>query len=76
MGAAIRNQREALGWSQTSLAKLLGSTPPYLCDVEAGRTALSAAQCTKFEKTLHLPENSLVAMLGRCKYCDGTGLGP
>ena len=46
-GAALRNARKAEGWSQERLAKIVGTSPVYVCQLETGKRRSPSAQLVK-----------------------------
>jgi transcriptional regulator with XRE-family HTH domain len=60
-GAAVRRQREALGYSQERLAQLAGIHRNYAGAVERGERNVALLNMLKIAKTLGLPLRTLVA---------------
>lgn len=52
MGAAMRQRREAAGLSLYDLAKKLGLSASYLCDLELGRRQWSGTNIERYEEAL------------------------
>jgi len=52
VGNKIRDARIKLGMSQTELAKAIGVSNQFLCQVEAGKKGVSAENLAKLSKLL------------------------
>jgi len=46
-GFVIRAVRDAKGWTLRRLAKAIGVSAPYLCDVEHGRRGIAQGKATE-----------------------------
>ena len=54
VSAALRRARLQAGISQATLARQLGISPGYLCDVELGRRTLPQSYCRKLPNEVRL----------------------
>jgi transcriptional regulator with XRE-family HTH domain len=62
---AIRSRREALGLSQTQLARTLGVTKSLLSLIENGKRQPTKDQVSQLAKTLRFPPDLLMLDVGR-----------
>jgi transcriptional regulator with XRE-family HTH domain len=53
-GRAIRNARQELGLTQAEVAKRLDATPPYVSELEAGKSNLTVGQLWTVADALHV----------------------
>jgi transcriptional regulator with XRE-family HTH domain len=67
-GLLLRKLREQSGKSMGALARHLGLTTPYLCDVELGRRApLSTSHTIKAANFLGVDPQSLIVVAVECR---------
>lgn len=59
-GLAVRQSREALGWSQEQLAAQADLNRSYVGEVERGQVAVSLATISKLAQALQIPSSTLV----------------
>ncbi|MBB6575996.1 transcriptional regulator with XRE-family HTH domain [Comamonas odontotermitis] len=59
-GLAVRQSREALGWSQEQLAARADLNRSYVGEVERGRVAVSLATVGKLARAMDLAQSALV----------------
>src|SRR5262245_35243691 len=63
--SALRSRREALGLSQTQIAKTLGVTKSLLSLIENGKRQPTKDQVAVLAKTLRIPPDLLLLEAGR-----------
>lgn len=63
LGDLIRNLRLERGLSQAELARSIGVSPPYLCDLELGKKSCSVRQAARVADFLGVPPERLVRVL-------------
>lgn len=61
-GSLVKRLRLEQGLTQHDVAKDLGVTPGYICNVENGRTAMSIRLLVYYAKITHQSLDSLVGM--------------
>lgn len=59
-GLAVRQSREAMGWSQEQLAANAGLNRSYVGEVERGQVAVSPATIGKLAQALQIMQSTLV----------------
>ena len=59
-GLAVRQSREALGWSQEQLAARADLNRSYVGEVERGQVAVSLPTIGKLAQALQVPQSTLV----------------
>lgn len=57
----LRQLREERGLSQSALARLLGTTPGYICDMERGRRGVNLATLAKLASALDVTPPTLIS---------------
>lgn len=62
-GKIVKQLRIQMGLTQNDIAKSLGVTPGYICNVENGRTAMSLRILIFFAKEMNISLDSLVGQL-------------
>ena len=62
LGEAIKALRLSDEISQTDFAEKMGVSRQYLCDLEAGRKAVSVAKAVEFAKKLKQPKELFVTL--------------
>lgn len=60
LGARIRSAREAQGYTQTGLAKVIGMQRPDLSAIESGRQNITVSTLYRIADHLGVPASSLL----------------
>ena len=74
IAAMIKKERERLGWSQTELAKQLGTEPSHVCHWESGRREPSIGNFSSIASVLGVSLDYLIGRKGNLYdrgYLDG-----
>ncbi len=62
LGSLLVAIREGEGWSQAEMARTLGVSRSYLCDVEKGRKSVSPARAVELARILRYSEKQFVRL--------------
>jgi len=60
IGARVRMLRQELGFTQTKLAKILGTTQTALSEVERGNRGLTVQQVVKLARSMKVSPNEIL----------------
>lgn len=55
LAALVRRRREQLGWSQTDLARAMGSSPSRICKLEASHDSVAASLMLRALEIMNTP---------------------